>query len=134
MADGHEARQCLDDVFAAEIVTHQAEGSMAVEAVAVGGDDARSLLAAMLERMQAEHGVRRGLVMSDDAENAAFLVQLVVIAGAQAPDGGHRRVRPRSLSFGACWYISLLWMFQVLALERLKGFATAGLAPSPTLR
>jgi hypothetical protein len=32
--------------------------------------------------------------MPDDAEDAAFLMELVVVTGAATPDGGHRRVDP----------------------------------------
>ena len=53
--------------------------ALGVEAGAVEGDDAGRLLAAMLERMQAEHGQRRGVGVAEDAENAALLAQLVVV-------------------------------------------------------
>ena len=50
-----------------------------MEAGAVEGNDARRLLAAMLERVQAEHGERRGVGVTEDAENTALLAQLVVV-------------------------------------------------------
>ena len=52
---------------------------MAVEAGPVIGDDAGRLLAAMLQRVQAEGGHRRRVRHAPDAEYAAFLVQLVVL-------------------------------------------------------
>ncbi len=51
-----------------------------MEASAVEGDDAGGFLAAVLERMQAESGQRRRVRMVIDAEDAAFLVQLVGLA------------------------------------------------------
>ena len=50
---------------------------MGVELLAVIGDDAGRLLAAMLQRVQAERGERRRVGMAVDAEDAAFLVQMV---------------------------------------------------------
>ena len=52
---------------------------MGVELLAVIGDDAGRLLAAMLQRVQAERRQRRRLGMAEDAEHAAFLVQMVVV-------------------------------------------------------
>ena len=54
---------------------------MGVELLAVEGDDAGRLLAAMLQRVQAERRQRRRIRMAEDAEDAAFLVQLVVVEG-----------------------------------------------------
>ena len=56
-----------------------AHAAMGVELLAVIGDDAGRLLAAMLQGMQAERGQRRGLGMAENAEHAAFLMQVVVI-------------------------------------------------------
>ena len=50
-----------------------------MEALAVEGDDAGRLLAAMLQRVQAERRQRRGIRMAEDAEHAAFLVQRVAV-------------------------------------------------------
>ncbi len=47
--------------------------------LAVEGDDAGGLLAAMLQGVQAERGDRRGVRVAEDAEDAAFLVQRVVV-------------------------------------------------------
>src|SRR3546814_17324812 len=56
-----------------------AERAMAVEAFFMEGDDAGRLLAAMLERMQAQHGIGSGVRRAENAEDAAFLAQLVVV-------------------------------------------------------
>src|SRR3546814_6378883 len=56
-----------------------AERAMAVEAALVEGDDAGGLLPAMLQGMQAEHGIGGGVRGAEHAENTAFLVQLVVV-------------------------------------------------------
>ena len=55
---------------------------------AVVGDDARRLLAAMLQGVQAERGQGRGVLVAEDAEDAAFLAQAVVVAERGT---GHRR-------------------------------------------
>ncbi len=52
---------------------------MGVELLAVIGDDAGRFLAAMLQRVQAKRRQRRGFGMAEDAEHAAFLVQMVVV-------------------------------------------------------
>ena len=52
---------------------------MGAELLAVIGDDARRLLAAMLQRVQAECGECGRFGMAVDAEDAAFLVQVVCI-------------------------------------------------------
>jgi len=64
-----------------------AEPAMGVEMLAVERDDAGGLLAAMLQSVQAERGVRGGLDVAVDAEHAALLVQLVVVkrVGRQHP-------------------------------------------------
>ena len=46
---------------------------------AVEGDDAGRLLAAMLERVEAERREGGGVVMAVDAEDAAFLAQRVAV-------------------------------------------------------
>ena len=48
-----------------------------MEAVAVEGDDAGGLLAAMLQRMQPKRGQGGGVGLSEDAEDAALLAQPV---------------------------------------------------------
>ena len=74
-----------------------------VELLAVEGDDAAGLLAAVLQGVQAERGQRGGVGMAEDAEDAALLAQLVVIEGIGGQHGtGPRRAadggRPPSLS------------------------------------
>ena len=55
------------------------------------GDDAGGFLAAMLQRMQAQHRQRAGIGMAENAEHAALFMQRVVV---QIPDmfalAGHR--------------------------------------------
>jgi hypothetical protein len=74
------------------MVADQPERAVAVEQAAVEGDDAGRLLAAVLERVQAEHGVRGRGVVAEDPEHAAFLAQLVV-----APTSGHCPATSRPL-------------------------------------
>ena len=73
-----------------EVVADEAHAALGVEALAVEGDDAGRLLAAMLQRVQAERGDRGGVGMAEDAEHAALLVQPVVVevdAAGRACDG-----------------------------------------------
>ena len=78
VADGAIARQGGDHGRVGEGVADQADMALGMEVDAVKGDDARRFLAAMLERVQAEHGERRRIGMTEDAENAALFAQLVV--------------------------------------------------------
>ena len=50
-----------------------------MKAPAVVGDDARRLLAAVLERVQAERGDGGGILVVEDAEHAALLAQAVAV-------------------------------------------------------
>lgn len=66
---------------------------MGMELDAVIADDAGRFLAAMLEGMEAERGVGRGLRMAEDPEDAALFLEVVVVEGM----GGqrlHRRSPP----------------------------------------
>ena len=53
----------------------------------------RAFLAAMLERVQAERGQRRRVLMAEDAEDAALLVQLVVVRQGPDPVRQRRTIR-----------------------------------------
>ena len=79
MTDGGAALQPGDDLGLGEAVADQAEAPLGMETPAVEGDDAGRLLAAMLERVQAERRQGCGIVMAEDAEDAAFLAQLVTV-------------------------------------------------------
>ena len=74
-------RPCRRSIVVAvgEGVADEAELLLGVEDVAVEGDDAGRLLAAMLKGVQAERGDGRGVRMAEDAEDAAFLAQRVAV-------------------------------------------------------
>src|SRR5205085_11304626 len=72
-----------------EILGDVAHAPVGMEAGAVEAGHARGLLAAMLQRMEAERAERRGAVRAPDAEHAAFLVQLV---GVERVCGKHVRL------------------------------------------
>ena len=57
---------------------------------AVEAGDAGRFLAAMLQRVEAERDEARGVVGAPDAENAAFLAQLVVVERIGGQHGGPR--------------------------------------------
>jgi hypothetical protein len=65
------------------MVADKAETAFGVEVLAVEADDACCFLAAMLERMQAERGKRRGVGMIENPKNAALLVQPVFLEPTQ---------------------------------------------------
>ena len=77
VADRGGAGQAVDHLAAGEVVADQAHAALGVEALAVEGDDAGGLLAAVLERVQAERGDGGGVRMAEDAEHAALFAQPV---------------------------------------------------------
>ena len=77
MADRGVARQAIDHVAPGEGVADEAEATLGVEALAVERDDAGRFLAAMLQRVQAKRGNRRGIGMAEDAEHPAFFAEPV---------------------------------------------------------
>ena len=97
------ALQRLDDRLAGEDVADQAEVAVGVELLAVEADDAGGLLAAVLQGVQPQRGVRRGVGMAEDAEDAAFLVQLVVVEwiGREAVPGANGSCAAKSACAGA---------------------------------
>ena len=78
MADGAGAGQPVDDGRLGEGVADQADMALDVELRAVIGDDAGRFLAAVLQRVQAERDDRRGVLPAENAEHAAFVVEMVV--------------------------------------------------------
>jgi hypothetical protein len=56
-------------------------GAMGVELLAIIGDDSSRFLAAMLQGVQPERGQRSGVGMSEDPENTAFFMRMVIIEG-----------------------------------------------------
>ena len=82
MARCHIARQGVKGLRAVEYLRDMAVAPVGVEfmgAALVIADDAAGLLPPVLQRVQAERDRGGGVFHADDAENAAFLVQLVAI-------------------------------------------------------
>ena len=77
VADRGVPGQGADHRLAAEMIADQPERAMAVEQPAIEADDARRFLAAVLQGMEPEHAMCRGVVVTMDAEHAALLAQLV---------------------------------------------------------
>src|SRR5690349_20837476 len=84
MADRGTAAQPPDHLFGAEIVADEALSAMRVELLAVIGDDAGSLLTAMLERVHPEGRERRRIGVAIDPEYAAFFVEMIGVQGHPA--------------------------------------------------
>ena len=91
VADGRRTGQALDRRGAGEMVADQALPALRMEPRAVEGDDARRLLAAMLQGVQPQRGDRGGVGMSENAENAALLAQPVVVEIQSRRFGRHAR-------------------------------------------
>ena len=79
MADRTDAGQRGDHPRIAEVVADQAKAAMRMKVAAIEGDDAGRLLAAMLQRVQAECRDGGGIRDVPDAEDTALLVELVVV-------------------------------------------------------
>src|SRR5581483_4456825 len=91
MADRGMTTQLLDDRLLVEAVGDMAEIAMGMEALAVEGDDARRLLPAMLERMEAEHGMGGNFLDTIDANDAALFLEMVVVEGVRREHDPDRR-------------------------------------------
>ncbi len=81
MAHRHGAGQAVDDFAPREGVADEAEPPLGMEPAAVIADDARRLLAAVLQGVQAQRGDGGGVGVPVDAEHAALLAQPVAIEG-----------------------------------------------------
>ena len=68
---------------------------MGVELLAVIGDDADRLLAAMLQRMKSERRQRSRFGVSVDSEHTAFLMEMIVIQGSGCQHLPPLRAPPR---------------------------------------
>ena len=88
VADSGGAGQAVDHFTPGKGVADQAEPALGMEPLAVVGDDTGSLLAAVLERMQAKRRNRSGVRMAEYAENAALFAQPVRI-GVEGFGFGH---------------------------------------------
>src|SRR5690606_15227647 len=78
VADGAVARQPVEHRLLGEGIADQADMAFDMELRAVVGDDAGGLLAAMLEGVKPQRDDSRRVLASEDAEHAAFVVEMVV--------------------------------------------------------
>ena len=85
MTDRDRARQAADDSLRAEVVADQAHRLVGMEMLAVEGDDAAGFLAAMLKGVQPERRGRAGIGMTEDAEHAAFVMEVIVVGERWRP-------------------------------------------------
>src|SRR5689334_8886971 len=77
----------LRQLVRAEGVLDEPHRAMREELLAVARDDPRGLLPAMLERVQSEVGDVRGLGVAVDREDAALVVEVVVLRGCAGRGG-----------------------------------------------
>ncbi len=106
MADRRGARQPVDYLAAGEGVADEAEPPLGVKSASVEGNDARGLLAAMLQRVQSECGDRGGIGVAEDAEHAAFLAQRVAFkVGISQVQIGWVEVQIAEIQVAFCGFI-----------------------------
>src|SRR3546814_12073495 len=87
MAAGGGAGKAPNHLVAVEIPGDMPHRPVGVEVMAVPTGDARGFLAAMLERVKAKGHHGGGGFSVEDAENAAFLTQFVVVERAGRKHG-----------------------------------------------
>jgi len=80
VADRGAAPEPLDRRAVGEGIADEAGPALGMENLAVEGDDARCLLAAVLKRVETERHDRRGVRVPEDPEDAALLAQRIPIA------------------------------------------------------
>ncbi len=73
------ALETADHLLGREVVAHQPQAPLGLEALAVEGNDARRLLPTVLQGVEAQCGERSGVRVAVDAEYAALLAQPVGI-------------------------------------------------------
>ena len=83
MADRAVAGQRVEPLLR-EHVVHQAHALLEPDPLAVARRDARRLLAAVLQRVEPHVGEVRGLGVAEDAEEAALVVEVIVLEGQAA--------------------------------------------------
>jgi hypothetical protein len=92
VADRGGAGQAVDHFASGKIVADEAHAALGVEALAVEGNDAGGLLAAVLERVQAQRRDRGGVRVAKDTEHAAFFAEPIGIRIENVEVSGHRLV------------------------------------------
>ena len=94
VADRRATLQPLHDRVAGEHVRNQPQVAVDVELRAVEGHDSGGFLTPVLQGVEAQGGVGRGVPRSEDAEDAAFLARPGVVGGMAEREARHAR-RPR---------------------------------------
>ena len=94
MARGHIAWQMHKGLAAGKDLRDMAKAALRIELIAVKRGDSHRLLPAMLQRVEAQRHHGGGIARADDAEDAAFLTQLVPV------DVPGRAITLRGLSLG----------------------------------
>src|SRR5262245_44879880 len=79
MPDCDGAGQAVDHLAPREALAHEAHAALGMETLAVVGDDAGGLLAAMLKRVQPKRRDRCSVRVAEHAEDATLLTQSVVV-------------------------------------------------------
>ena len=99
VADGGMAFQPRHHIGRDEDFRHMAKPAMGIKALAVEGNDPAGLLSPMLQRVQPQGRMRGGILRAEDAEDRAFLAQVIVVFGFRRFGhvervGGDHRILP----------------------------------------
>ena len=94
VADGGMAGERSDVGPVREDLGDEAKIAVDMELRPVEGDDAGGFLASMLQGMKAEDRVGRRVLGSEDAEDTALLVQLVIVEGMMQRKSGQSGCPP----------------------------------------
>src|ERR1700738_1487156 len=105
MTDGGVAGQAIDHLAAGEGVADQTQPSLGMKSASVEGDDARGLLAAMLQSGESERGDGGGFRMTEDAEHAALLAQRVAFQVILQVNIGRVRLARVEVQIALCGFI-----------------------------
>ena len=128
VADGHVAGQLGQHVVGKDL-RDQAHALDVGQMLAVGGGDAGRLLPAMLQRVEAEIGLARGVGMAVDGDDAALFVELVAFGdrGQGTVISGSAEKQPQVLRLAALaqYARDLIALADALRLDR---FFVAGLS------
>jgi hypothetical protein len=79
MADCGVSGQAIDHLAARKGVADEAQAALGVKTLAVKADNPGGFLAAMLQRVEAERGNRRGVGVAEDTEYAALFTQPIAV-------------------------------------------------------
>ena len=82
MADRRLAFERIDDLFRGQRIRDETEAAMSIEMLSVETHDSGGFLPPMLQGVQAENRMGRGVVRAENSENSAFLAKFIEFTGS----------------------------------------------------